>query len=378
MNKHSLHKVFLFLVCLVTGIYSCKSDPPASKPISLSNIFPADSISSYVVKYGEVTFSNPVKIWEIDLDSPPWLSTSYDIFWDLIQRTSEQDLTVKNVLKAKLYRHKDKVKRPLVLLMHGGGYVKGHKDSEEMAKLCRRLAMRGYVAASVEYRMMNILTCSFIKAGYCGTQDAKAALRYFYAHADALNIDKKNIFIGGISAGAINALHAGFLDPSEKIADKTDKLSNMYGGVNESGNEDYEMPVIAGIINIGGGVFSTEILDNKIPLLNVCGEHDDIISPVCDLPFNNEMKTYNEAIAGFIGTFDDARSKKLLKDALMIDMCGGKEIHQFLLHRKSSSELIYLPGYGHQFMFSSNGNFSTKGSEVFEKISAFLFKNYKN
>lgn len=377
MNKQITLRLLSLLICLLFGLQSCKSDPPA-KPVSLKNLFPADSIVASVIKYGEVTFSNPVKIWEIDLDSPPWLSTFYDVFMDWWQRTYEQDLTLKNILKAKVYRPKDKVKRPLVLLMHGGGYVKGHKDSEEMTKFCRRLAMKGYVAASVEYRMMNPLTCSFIKAGYCGTQDAKAALRYFYSHADALNLDRNNIFIGGISAGAINALHAGFLDPAEKIADKQDKLSSMYGGVAESGNEESEMPDIRGIINIGGGVFSTDILDNGIPVLNICGENDDIISPVCDLPFNNEMKTYNEAIARFIRTFDDSKSKKLLQDALMIDMCGGKEIHQYLSTKKSASELVYLPGYGHQFMFSSNGNFTTKGGEVFEKISKFLYKNYKS
>ncbi|MFW6193783.1 MAG: DUF3500 domain-containing protein [Gemmatimonadota bacterium] len=45
--------------------------------------------------------------------------------------------------------------RPVVLLMHGGGFVGGGRDLPENRELGRALASRGYVAASIDYRLMS-------------------------------------------------------------------------------------------------------------------------------------------------------------------------------------------------------------------------------
>ncbi|NJK82620.1 MAG: carboxylesterase family protein [Saprospiraceae bacterium] len=42
-------------------------------------------------------------------------------------------------------------KRPFILLIHGGGFISGNKDA--MGVECRSFAQRGYVAATMSYRL---------------------------------------------------------------------------------------------------------------------------------------------------------------------------------------------------------------------------------
>jgi hypothetical protein len=43
--------------------------------------------------------------------------------------------------------------RPLVICVHGGGFVSGHKTQDNWPKICSTFAKKGYVAASFNYRM---------------------------------------------------------------------------------------------------------------------------------------------------------------------------------------------------------------------------------
>jgi para-nitrobenzyl esterase len=44
-------------------------------------------------------------------------------------------------------------KRPFVMLFHGGGFSSGDKQSGDIKDLCVHLALRGFVCASVNYRL---------------------------------------------------------------------------------------------------------------------------------------------------------------------------------------------------------------------------------
>lgn len=43
--------------------------------------------------------------------------------------------------------------RPLIVFAHGGVYVAGNKDNPAMISLCEAFAKRGYVTASIQYRL---------------------------------------------------------------------------------------------------------------------------------------------------------------------------------------------------------------------------------
>jgi acetyl esterase/lipase len=82
---------------------------------------------------------------------------------------------------------------PAVLCIHGGGFRAGNRD--RWNKLCRQLAERGYVAATVSYRLAP--TYPFPAA----VQDVKAAVRWMRANAAKYGIDPNRIGTVGDSAG---------------------------------------------------------------------------------------------------------------------------------------------------------------------------------
>ncbi len=43
--------------------------------------------------------------------------------------------------------------RPLVIFAHGGTFIAGDRKTTDMIKICAGLAQRGYVCASIEYRL---------------------------------------------------------------------------------------------------------------------------------------------------------------------------------------------------------------------------------
>jgi len=107
-------------------------------------------------------------------------------------------------------------KRPFVMLFHGGGFTSGDKQSGDIQDLCIHLAMRGFVCASVNYRLgYDFTEYGQYKARYRAIQDGHAAMRYVVNNANAVRIDTNWMFIGGQSAGSLLALGMVYADQSE-------------------------------------------------------------------------------------------------------------------------------------------------------------------
>jgi len=83
---------------------------------------------------------------------------------------------------------------PAVLLVHGGSWV--HGDRFEMTRAADRLAELGYVAATIDYRL--VPDGRFPSA----VDDVWCALSYLRAHAAELDLDPERIATVGYSAGA--------------------------------------------------------------------------------------------------------------------------------------------------------------------------------
>ena len=45
--------------------------------------------------------------------------------------------------------------RPLIIFAHGGVFITGNKNNTAMVELCEAFAKRGYVTASIQYRLTN-------------------------------------------------------------------------------------------------------------------------------------------------------------------------------------------------------------------------------
>ena len=93
-------------------------------------------------------------------------------------------------------------RNPCVVLIHGGGWKTGRR--EDYRYYGEEFALRGYVAASISYRLSGV-------APYpAAVDDCEAALRWLRDHAADYNIDPKRIAVVGGSAGGHLALMLGY------------------------------------------------------------------------------------------------------------------------------------------------------------------------
>ena len=180
--------------------------------------------------------------------------------------------------------------RPLIVLVHGGAFMAGNRN--EMAYMAMEMARRGFVTATISYRLgwgcqaTDLLgACTFCQglsgnlriAMYRAVQDARAALRHLVHHAESLGIDADQIFTMGTSAGAITAMHAAFWDQAEASA-WCPQCEAQVGLLDTTGNALTATYTIKGVVNNCGAVGLTEQLADPVPVI---GFHDnqDIVVP---------------------------------------------------------------------------------------------------
>jgi acetyl esterase/lipase len=138
---------------------------------------------------------------------------------DIVYSTSQDGTT--NNLALDVYRPTpDTVtKRPLVVLVHGGSFRSGSKLNGTMVALANAYAKRGYVTASIDYRLLATANGSCDSPGadpqeckrvaLAAQHDAQAAIRYLRANAATYGIDPTRVAIQGGSAGGGTALLVG-------------------------------------------------------------------------------------------------------------------------------------------------------------------------
>lgn len=176
--------------------------------------------------------------------------------------------------------------RPLIILAHGGSFVGGDENLEDMQEFCTRFAKHGYVAAAIQYRLGNALqlTDSVQMMGVVvkAVHDMKAAVRYFHEDAATVNrfkVDTSKVFVGGASAGAILAAHLVYLtDINEMPNYIADVISNNGGAEGNSGYPNHSSQV-QGLINFCGGLNSADWIDTgDLPLVSVHGNDDSTVA----------------------------------------------------------------------------------------------------
>ena len=113
-------------------------------------------------------------------------------------------------LKLDLYlpKLKPKKRRPALIALHGGAWKQG--DKTDMSEIATKLAKRGYVVASVQYR--------FAPESVFPSQleDVQAAVRWLRKHDDRHQIDSEKIGGLGASAGAHLVSMLGLVDDSSQ------------------------------------------------------------------------------------------------------------------------------------------------------------------
>lgn len=166
----------------------------------------------------------------------------------------------------------DSENRPLLMLIHGGGFTGGTKQQAPLVDMAGYYAARGFVVFSIDYRLRNDkgtipqewidntinvdANLSQLYAMYPAHRDAKAALRWIVANADEYNINTDYITVGGGSAGATTAIGIGVSD----WIDYKDELSLTQDFTLSSTNptQTYEIQTI---LDFWGSDNSIEVLE---------------------------------------------------------------------------------------------------------------------
>lgn len=219
--------------------------------------------------------------------------------------------------------------RPAVVLIHGGAFLGGDKGSPDMAETARAFAARGYVAASINYRLgfhksvfyaNEATNCALLgalagipspqclyaydkeirRALYRGIQDARGAIRFVKNQIDS--VDAANVFVGGGSAGGFIALGVGYMD-DEEAPEEAGAQPAIFGGIPiaywgchangaqcslqrpalgpvqgelNTGNHDAS---VKGVLNIFGGLLDLNWIDEGEPALYAYHQDNDLVSP---------------------------------------------------------------------------------------------------
>jgi acetyl esterase/lipase len=189
MKLHSLLSATLISLALSAAATAAQRDFPVSAAASQADVYP-DRVTRFeggVSGLADVTFSVLPGYRPLTLD---------------------------------LYLPPGKATHPLVVYVHGGGWVGGNTRHSgalsDFPRALARLASEGFTVASVEYRLSS-------EAPFpAQLQDLRAALRYLRANAAKYHIQSDKVAIWGGSAGgqlsALAALSCGdrSLDPVMK------------------------------------------------------------------------------------------------------------------------------------------------------------------
>lgn len=140
--------------------------------------------------------------------------------------------------------------RPVVLVAFGGSFVTGARG--DVAPLCITLAHLGYVAVAMDYRVGLFLPneSTTMHAVMRCVHDMKGCIRYLRKtvaeDGNPYRIDPDRIIVGGVSAGAIGALHLTYMDqPSELPAALVADSASVGGLEGDSGSPGYSSDVMA-------------------------------------------------------------------------------------------------------------------------------------
>ena len=264
------------------------------------------------------------------------------------------------------------INRPLIILAHGGSFIGGSKTNPTMVDLCETFAKRGYVAASINYRLATSSTVlgpfsglfwmtnleNGIKVIYSAMTDAKAAVRFFRKNVaednNSYGIDQNQIWMGGNSAGACLGPHMSYINSVDEFVSGIDLSGQEYafslasdnGGIEgNSGNSGYSSE-ISGMINLAGALHTVDWIDelDATPIVSCHGTEDETVPDEC-------------------GT--------ILNSPTNLTACGSMAIHPVISNYDVVNDLLIYDGEAH---CPWDGNALYK-QQMIDFVTSFVYNN---
>ena len=337
MGRSVLHAVLLVCAGLGGMMPACAETVPVEAAVAASPVledrYPRASVafSDGVVSYPDLIFATPPGFRPLRLD---------------------------------LYKPARSATRPLVVYVHGGGWQSGHtRHAGAFANwpdVLASLASRGYVVASIEYRLSDEATFP------AAIQDVKSAIRWLRSRSIEFGIDPQRALIWGGSAGgqlaALAATTCGLDRLAPMLVPDTAHLS---------------APLAAQTDCVQGLVTWYAVFDFSTTPLSV-NQAQGAASPVNKyLGCNPSTCRDLVALASPTSHVSSATPPTLLVHGELdkvVPVVQSREFYAALQAKKIPAELMVIPGVDHSFI-GANADVTRRASlaalsKTFEFIDA--------
>jgi len=171
--------------------------------------------------------------------------------------------------------------RPLIILAHGGSFIHGNRRSDCIPAMCRELAGRGFVVASIDYRLTSLPGMANKRSAFAAiiksVADGRNSVRWFIndaAHGNTFGINPAQIFFGGSSAGGILAEQLAYIGGVGKCSPVLCKSAGKYLA------DSSALPphAILACLSLAGAVLDTNLINAGGPaILHIQGDADHVV-----------------------------------------------------------------------------------------------------
>ncbi|UJH66359.1 alpha/beta hydrolase [Allomuricauda sp. SCSIO 65647] len=208
--------------------------------------------------------------------------------------------------------------RPIMILVHGGGFAIGKKDNLLEKKFCTAMAAKGYAVASISYRLTrkgksfdcDCPTEEKLATFKTASEDVLKAVGHLAKNTGSLGFDRNKIILVGSSAGAEAVLNTVFMRYHR------DFRQLPYGNLQ-----------FAGVISFSGAVLNADYITEQtaIPTLLFHGVKDKLV------PYGTAAHHYcDEDTPGYLpldgsNTIAQRLSKLGAPYTLYVDMEGNHD-----------------------------------------------------
>ena len=252
-------------------------------------------------------------------------------------------------VKLDLYVPEDEGPFPLVVWIHGGGWVSGDKNDCPILNL--GYCQNGYAAASIGYRLSPVAPFP------AQIEDCKAAIRWLRANAKKYKIDPDRIGVIGGSAGGHLVCMLG-VTGKNRVFDVGENLD--------------QSSAVQAVCNLFGPTDLPNGLDGLDPNTDLTKALIDMYTKLLGGPMEDKMELAKSASPI---TYVDENAPPFLHAHGTVDLLvpveQAEKLHDKLRQMGVSSRLFLIPRAGH----GDRGFFTP---QLFEEILIFFDKHLKS
>ncbi len=330
------------------------------------------------LRYTKTVFHEIDTLKEVEYAQADFLNNKIGLLADYNIHDGENQ-TIQKPLYMDIYmpRADTVTKRPAIIFAHSGAFLIGSRKADDMIAFCDSFARRGYVTATIDYRMgmgasvfwvfglpnLKIDNNNGYRAAYRAAQDARAAIRFLKHNAEQYGIDTTKIYWVGSSAGAILGLYNIYNDSPDEFESSVHDSPDL-GTIDNVGVQSYGGKANA-VVSLWGGMQDTKYIENEsTPVYLIHGTNDPVV------PFKKGIP------------LDGIVPENPLLSFTMPEIFGSYCIDTALSNRNIAHETYFQEGAIHEFYGTDTGTFYESGPTQYwdtiqNKITHFFFHLFR-